>query len=115
MMIVKVKNKDHAITIPVPYALLRMGSGILTSRLVQRKMKGWLSRHGGQEGRPPSRRHAFHSNSSSRFGIELMLSILENPGTKQAINRLIKELQRCKGTILVDVRAQDGSEVMIKL
>ncbi len=113
-MIVRVKSKDHAFTIPVPYAVLRMGSGILTSNLVQRKMKDWLNKHGGHAGGHASRKHDFDSDSS-RFGIELVLSILENRSTKQAIRQLIKELQRCKGTVLVDVKAQDGTEVLIKL
>ncbi len=113
-MIVRVKSKDHAFTIPVPYAVLRMGSGILTSNLVQRKMKDWLNKHDGHAGGHTSRKHDFDSDSS-RFGIELVLSILENRSTKQAIRQLIKELQRCKGTVLVDVKAQDGTEVLIKL
>jgi hypothetical protein len=114
MMIVKVKSKEHAFTIPVPYAVLRMGSGILTSNLVQRKMKDWLNKHGGHAGGHSSRKHDFDSDSS-RFGIELVLSILENRSTKQAIRQLIKELQCCKGTVLVDIQAQDGTEVLIKL
>ncbi|MDF2663459.1 MAG: hypothetical protein K0Q94_6250 [Paenibacillus sp.] len=100
--------------IPVPYTVLRMGSVILTSKLVQRKMKDWLNKHGGQGARHSGQKHDFDSGSG-RFGIELMLSILENRSTKQAIRQLIEELQRCKGTVLVDVQAQDGTEVLIKL
>lgn len=114
MIIVKVKSKEHAFTIPVPYAVLRIGSGILTSNLVQRKMKDWLSNHDGHAGEHLSRKDDFDSDSS-RFGIELMLSLLENPSSKQAIRQLIEELQRCKGTVLIDVRAKDGTEVLIKL
>ncbi|WP_139603617.1 hypothetical protein [Paenibacillus hemerocallicola] len=101
MMIEKVKSKEHAFTIPVPYAVLRMGSGILISNLVRRKMKDWLNKHGGHAGGHSSQ-NDFDSDSSP-FGIELVLSILENRSTKQAIRQLIKELQRCKGTVLVDV------------
>ncbi|ULL16798.1 hypothetical protein DVH26_21530 [Paenibacillus sp. H1-7] len=114
MMIVRVKSKEHAFTIPVPYAVLSMGSAILTSKLVQRIMKDWLNKHGGRAGGHSSREHAFDSDSS-RFGNELLLSILDNRSTKQALKQLIKELQRCKGTVLVDVQAQDGTEVLIKL
>ena len=113
-MIVKVKSNEHAFTIPVPYAVLSMGSGILTSNLVQRIVKDWLNKHGGNAGGHLSRKHDFDSDSS-RFGIELVLSILENQNTKQAIRQLIKDLQRCKGTVLVDVQSQDGTEVLIKL
>lgn len=113
-MIVKVKSKEHAFTLPVPYALLRMGSGILTSNLVQRKLKDWLNKHGGQAGGHSSGKHDFDSDRS-RFGIEIVLSILENRSTKQAIRQFIKELHHCKGTVLVDVQAQDGTEVLIKL
>ncbi|SEN97392.1 hypothetical protein [Paenibacillus sp. OV219] len=94
MIMVKVKSKEHAFTIPVPYTVLRLGSGILTSKLVHRRMKDWLS---------------------NKKGIELVLSILDKRSTKQSIKKLIKELQRCKGTVLVDVRAQDGTEVLIRL
>ena len=114
MMIVKVKSREHAFTIPIPYAVLRMGSGILTSKLVQRKMKDWLNKHSEHTGRHSNRGYNFDSDSS-RFGIELVLSIFENRSTKQAIRQLIKELQRCKGTVLVDVQAQDGTHVLIKL
>lgn len=110
MMIVKVKSKDHAFTIPVPYSVLRMGSGILTSNLVRRIMKDWLNKYSGHA----SQKYDFDSDSS-RFGIELVLSILENRNTKQAIRQFIEELQRYKGTVLVDVLAKDGTEVWIKL
>lgn len=113
-MIVKVKSKEYAFTFPVPYALLSMGSGILTSDLFQRKMTDWLNRHGGYPGGHSSREHDSDSDGS-RFWIELLRSILDNPCTKQAIRQLVKELQSCKGTVLVDIRAKDGSEVLIKL
>ncbi|GIN90030.1 hypothetical protein J6TS1_03200 [Siminovitchia terrae] len=114
MMIVKVKSKEHAFTIPIPYAVLRMGSGILTSNLVQRKVKGWLNKQDRHADGHSSRKHDFDSNSN-RFGSDIVLSILENRSTKQAIRQLIRELQHCKGTVLVDVQAQDGTEVLIKL
>lgn len=115
MMMVKVKSKEHAFTIPVPYTVLRMGSGILTSSLIQRIMKEWLNKHIGYGEGHRSREHDFDSEDSIWFGIDLVLSILENRSTKQAIRQLIEELQRCKGTVLVDVQAQDGTEVLIKL
>lgn len=100
--------------IPVPYTLLSMGSGILTSNLVQRKMKGWLNNHERIAEGPPSQKHDFDSEAS-RFGIELLLLILGHQNTKQAIRKLIKELQYYKGTVLVDVKGEDGTEVLIKL
>ncbi|MCU6711915.1 hypothetical protein M6D81_24745 [Paenibacillus sp. J5C_2022] len=115
MMIVKVKSEEHAFTIPVPYTILRMGCGILTSNLVQRKMKEWLSydRHAGGHS-SVSREHGFDSDSS-HIGNELLLSLLGSQSTKQALRQLIKELQRCKGTVLVNVHTQDGTKVLIKL
>ncbi|MBW7475264.1 hypothetical protein K0T92_10945 [Paenibacillus oenotherae] len=110
MIVVKVKSKGHAVTIPIPYVVLRMGSGILTSHFVQRKIKDWLNKHGGHTNRVRD----FESDSS-RFGIEPVLLILDNCGTKQALRQLVKELQYCKGTVLVDVQTQDGTEVLIKL
>ncbi|MBO7743362.1 hypothetical protein I8J29_04095 [Paenibacillus sp. MWE-103] len=105
MMIVKVKSKERAFTIPVPYLVLRLGSGILTSAIVQRKMKDWLSKDGGREG----------AADGSRSGARLAQSILTDRSTKRAIRQLIGELQQCKGTVLVDVQAEDGTEVSIRL
>lgn len=109
MMIVKVKSKDHAFTIPVPYSVLRMGSGILTSNLVRRITKDWLNKFSGHA----SQKYDFDSTAAG--SIELVLSILENRNTKQAIRQFIEELQRYKGTVLVDVLAKDGTEVWTKL
>lgn len=113
-MIVKIKSKGHAFTIPVPYAVLRMRSGILTSKFVMGKIKDWLKKHDGQPDEHSDMKDDVHS-ASSRFGNELVLSILENPSTKQALRQLIEELQCCEGTVLVDVQAQDGTEVLVKL
>lgn len=114
MMTVKVKNNRLAFTIPVPYSILRMGSGILTSNFIQRIMRDWMyqrDRHASWHSSPKTE----YDWDSSRFGIELVLSTLENRNTKLAISQLINELQRCKGTVLVNVRAQDGTEVLIIL
>jgi hypothetical protein len=114
MIIVKVKNKKLAFMIPVPYSVLRMGSGILTSNIIQRKMRDWLYQQEQHMSWHSSPKPEFDWDSS-RFGIELVLSTLQNRNTKQAIRQLINELQRCKGTVLVDVQAQDGTEVLIIL
>ncbi|AZN41387.1 hypothetical protein [Paenibacillus albus] len=94
MIIVKVKNEERTFTIPVPYIVLRLGTVILTSRLVHRKFRDWVKKHDK---------------------IEPVLLLLENRGTKHAIKHLIREMRRCKGTILVDVHSQDGTEVLIRL
>lgn len=114
MMIVKVKSKERTFTIPVPYAVLRMGSGILTSNLVQRILKYSLSKYGEHADEHLRRKQDFDSDSS-QFWIDLVMSILGDRSTKQEIRQLIKELQRYKGMVLVDVQAQDGSAVLIKL
>ncbi len=114
MMIVKIKSKERAFTIPVPYTVLHMGSGILTSNLIQRKMRYWLNKYGEPTDVDSNREQTFDSYSN-QFGIDLVLAILESPGTKQVLRHLIKELQRYKGTVLVDIHAQDGTEVFIKL
>ncbi|MBM7567149.1 hypothetical protein [Paenibacillus sacheonensis] len=114
MIVVKVKSQDHAFAIPVPYVVLRLGSGILTSGLFRRKMRGWLNMDGMHAGDESSLAPNFGS-VGSRFGKELLLSIVENRSTKQALRQLINELQRCKGTVLVDVQAGDGTKVWIRL
>ncbi|SDW04060.1 hypothetical protein [Paenibacillus sp. CF384] len=110
MMIIKVKNKEHAFTIPVPYAMLRLGSGILTMDVFQRRMRGWLIKNEAHADRMDDA-----EPDSVNIGIDLVLSIVENQSTKQAITQLIKALQRCKGTVLVDIRSKDGTEVLIRL
>jgi hypothetical protein len=114
MMTVKVKTNKLAFTIPVPYSILRMGSGILTSNFVQRKMRDWMYQQDRQASWNSSSETGYDGDSS-RFGIELVLSTLDNRNTKLVISQLINELQRCKGTVLVDVQAQDGTEVLIIL
>ncbi|TYP76616.1 hypothetical protein BCM02_103278 [Paenibacillus methanolicus] len=99
----KMKSREHAFTIPVPYLVLRMGSGFLTSNFVQRIVGGHLSRHDNLD------------SESGRFGIALAMSILENRDTKQAIRQFIRELQHCRGTVLLDVRTQDGTELWVRL
>ncbi|QHT60998.1 hypothetical protein GXP70_14260 [Paenibacillus lycopersici] len=114
MITVKVKSKEHAFTIPVPYIVLRMGCIILTSGFVMRKLKVWLNKRGGHTVLQAGGKAEFGPDRS-RVGINLVLTTLEQHRTKRAIRKLIRELQRCKGTVLVDVRAQDGTEVMIRL
>ncbi|MCR8641303.1 hypothetical protein NV379_01420 [Paenibacillus sp. N1-5-1-14] len=114
MMIVKVKYKKLTYWIPVPYSLLYTGIGILTSNFIQRKMRESLGKPDEHASIRSSHDQDFVSDSG-RFGIELMLSILENQNTKQMLRQLIKEIQRYKGTVLVDVRAKDGTEVLVKL
>jgi hypothetical protein len=114
MLTVKVKSKEHAFTVPVPYAILHMGSGILTSNWVHRLIKDRLKKRSNHTDAHLNRKHGTGSDNS-QLGIELMLSIFEDPSTKQTVRQLIKELERCRGTILVDVQAHDGTEVLIKL
>lgn len=114
MVIVKIKSKKHAFTIPVPYCILRMGASILTSKLIHRIMEDWLNKHSGHAAGDLNRQRDYVADSSLIW-IELVLNIIENRSIKQVVRLLIKELQHCKGTVLVDVKAQDGTGVLIKL
>ncbi|MCD7034229.1 hypothetical protein LRR81_08280 [Metabacillus sp. GX 13764] len=82
----------------------------MRSSLVKRPLKDLLNK---QE-EDAARKHDWESESS-RFGIQLVLMILEHPSTKPVVRQLIKELKQCKGTVLADIKAQDGTSVLIKL
>lgn len=97
MLKVKIKTDSNIkITVPVPYSILRLSSSLLTSRAVWQYVdKKWLAKH----------------TDAANFPLDpANIEVL-----KKYIKLLIRELHNYKGLVLVDVRSQDGTKVLITL
>lgn len=93
MMHVKVKAKDVRFTVPVPYIVLTIVLSILTSKWIQLQANKWTKAY------------------FDRKNIDFTFPLID----KEMLKPIIKELQNYKGVVLVDVKAQDGTEVKIRL
>ncbi len=93
MMHVKVKAKDVRFTVPVPYAVLTIVLSIVTSKWIQQQVNKWTK--------------AYFDRKKIDFTFPLI--------DKEMLKPIIKELQNYKGLVLVDVKAQDGTEVKVRL
>ena len=85
-MHVKIKSKDVQFSIPIPYAMLTIGISICGSRFFRKKANKWI-------------------NNASNIP----------PINNKMLKPIIRELKNYKGMVLVEVKAQDGTEVKIKL
>lgn len=92
-MHVKVKAKDVRFTVPVPYTVLTIVLSILTSKWIQQQANKWTKAY------------------FDRKNIDFTFPLID----KEMLKPIIKELQNYKGLVLVDVKAQDGTEVKIRL
>jgi hypothetical protein len=88
-------DNKRKFTIPVPYSLLRVFGSLLSSKFLWRQANKWLNRQ---------------SEKTITSHVPLDPSMI-----KHYLNSIIKELQHQKGLVLVDVKLQDGTKVMIKL
>ncbi|UUV26907.1 MULTISPECIES: hypothetical protein [Lysinibacillus] len=93
MLHVKVKAKDVRFTVPVPYTVLTIVLSILTSKWIQQQANKWTKAY------------------FDRKNIDFTFPLID----KEMLKPIIKELQNYKGLVLVDVKAQDGTEVKIRL
>jgi hypothetical protein len=93
MLSVNVKTKGARFTIPVPYILLNIGVTILTSKLLIQQANKWSKPH--------------LDNKNISFTIPHI--------DKKVLTKIIRELKSYKGFELVNVKAQDGTEVRIRL
>ena len=93
MMQVKVKTKGMYFTIPVPYVFINIAISILCSKLVQQMANKWTKEH------------------FERKKIDFTIPRIE----KEILKPIMNELKTYKGIVLVDVKAQDGTEVKVKL
>ncbi|MCQ6268247.1 hypothetical protein M1K46_21805 [Fictibacillus sp. WQ 8-8] len=93
MLQLKVKTKDVRFTMPIPYALLSMGISIFSSTFFQQQLQKWTKDY------------------SDRKKSSFTMPIID----KEMLKSIVKELKNYPGLILVDVKAQDGTEVKIRL
>lgn len=90
MMKVKIKAKGKRFTIPVPYALLRLSIGVLTSKRILAMAN-----------------HAIEKKGKKNFQLPNMNS--------NDLKPLLMELSRNKGLLLVETILKDGTEISIRL
>jgi hypothetical protein len=90
MMKVKIKTKGRKFFIPVPYSLLHLFIGILTSKRVLALANRAIEKEG-----------------KKKFQIPIM--------DKNDLKPLLRELSKQKGLLLVETSLKDGTEVSIKL
>jgi hypothetical protein len=96
MIKVKIRTSNNVkLSIPVPYSILKAGSFILGSKRVHQQLHKWANQDLEQKNIPI-----------------LPFNLLLN---KQLLNEVIKELSDYKGTVLVDAKLQDGTEVIVRL
>jgi hypothetical protein len=96
MMKIKIKTSNKiAFSLPVPYTILKAASSILASEKFRNYMHKWANQDYEQKHFPA----AFFNT---------LLNI-------QLMNEIIRELGKHKGTVLVDARLHDGTEIFVKL
>ncbi len=93
MLNVKVKTKAVRLSIPVPYMILNIGISVISSQLVNRLINKWV-----QESM---------KEKEQTFAIP--------PLNKKELKSIVNELKKHRGLGLVNVKAKDGTEVVIKL
>ncbi|MFP7737034.1 hypothetical protein ACLHDF_27595 [Priestia aryabhattai] len=93
MMHVKVKTKEFRLTIPIPYAVLNIAISILFSKFFQQQAYKWTKGHLERE----------------------KLDFTFPPIDQKTLKPIVKEMKNYKGIVVVDVKAQDGTEVKVKL
>lgn len=90
MMRVKIKAKGRRFIIPIPYALLHLFIGVLTSKRILAIVK-----------------HAIEKEGKKNFQIPNM--------NRNDLKPLLRELSEQKGLLLVETILKDGTEVSIRL
>ncbi|MET3193367.1 hypothetical protein [Bacillus sp. OAE603] len=96
MLKLKVKTKEVRFTIPVPYAILHLGISILSSKILHNQMNKWLNHQDGY-------------TDDKKFTLTIPQI------DKKLLKLVVKELRKHKGLVLVDVKANDGTEVLVKV
>lgn len=96
MMKIRIKTSNKiAFFLPVPYTILKTANTIFTSEKFRKQMHKWANQDLEQK----------------HFPAWLSYTLLN----KKLMNEIICELSKHKGTVLVDVRLHDGTEVTVKL
>ncbi|MEG0383530.1 MAG: hypothetical protein RR587_02825 [Solibacillus sp.] len=93
MIYVKVKVKGIRFIIPVPYVVLNSAISIVTSKFLQEKLNKWTKEY------------------FEKKKVDFTFPLID----KKMLKLIIKELKGCKGIVLVDIKAKDGTEVKVRL
>ena len=96
MIKIKIKKSNKiAFFLPVPYTILKTASSILASKKFHNRMHKWANQD--LEHKPiPS-------------------ALFDTLLNKQLMNEVVRELGNHKGTVLVDAKLHDGTEILVKL
>lgn len=94
MMKVKLKTGKVRLFIPIPYVLLTVGVTILSSKWIHKNINKWIA--GAQK---------------KEDSVAFMLPSLD----KRELRGIVSELKNHRGLGLVNVKAKDGTEVIVKL
>jgi hypothetical protein len=90
MMRIKIKVNSKRFFIPVPYALLHLFIGILTSKQLQMLVN-----------------RAVRKKAKKKFQIPYI--------NRKDLKPFLKELSKHRGVLLVETKLKDGTEVSIRL
>ncbi|MGX9135098.1 hypothetical protein ACWV26_12120 [Rummeliibacillus sp. JY-2-4R] len=93
MMHVKVKAKGIRFIIPVPYAILNIAISVVSSKLFHKNINKWTKDY------------------FERKKLDFTFPLID----KRTLKPIVKELKSYKGMELVNVKAQDGTEVKVRL
>ncbi|QTD41820.1 hypothetical protein [Sporosarcina sp. Te-1] len=93
MMHVKVKAKDIRLSLPIPYVILNVAISLLSSKFIQHFVNKWTK------------------ESFERKKLDFTFPDIN----KETLKPILKELKNYKGMVLVDVKAEDGTEVKVRL
>ncbi|MCM3117544.1 hypothetical protein M3610_19935 [Neobacillus sp. MER 74] len=93
MLHLKVKAKDIRLSLPIPYAMLNIGISILSSKFIHQQANKWTKDY------------------FERKKLDLTIPPLD----KKLLKLIVEELKNHKGIVLVDVKAKDGTEVLVRL
>ncbi|GAM14097.1 hypothetical protein [Mesobacillus selenatarsenatis] len=96
MLKIKIKTSNKiAFFLPVPYKIIKTASSILASKKFRNQMHKWANQ-----------------DSKNKHVPDAIFDTILN---KQLMNEMIRELSNHKGTVLVDAKLHDGTEVIVKL
>lgn len=92
MLNVKVKTKRVRLSIPIPYFVISFGISIISSEFLNRQINKWVK--------------------ENTNGKEVIFNIPRLD--KKELGEILKELRKHKGMELVNVKAKDGTVVIVK-
>ncbi|WP_059170479.1 hypothetical protein [Bacillus sp. FJAT-27445] len=93
MLHLKVNSKDVRFTIPIPFAILNIGISIFSSKFFHQHANKWTKKY------------------FERKKLDFSFPLIE----EKMLKPIVKELKNHKGIVLVDVKANDGTEVKVWL